>query len=138
MLCKSKLIRFLDPLLVGDYPPSMHKLVAERLPEIGAEASRFLKGTLDFVGINHYTTMYARNDRIGIRKLIMQDASTDSGVITTRKDARTMSFCQHHMHLHLYILFPWFSFRFEAWSCDWRQSKSLSFSSSSLYVVNKI
>lgn len=74
---------FLDPLLLGDYPPSMHKLVAERLPEIRPEASRFLKGTLDFVGINHYTTMYARNDRIGIRKLIMQDASTDSGVITT-------------------------------------------------------
>lgn len=67
----------------------MQKLVAERLPEIGPEVSRFLKGTLDFVGINHYTTLYARNDRIGIRKFIMQDASTDSGVITTRKDAKT-------------------------------------------------
>lgn len=96
----------------------MHKLVAERLPEIGPEASRFLKGTLDFVGINHYTTMYARNDRIGIRKLIMQDASTDSGVITTRKDARTTSFCQHHMALAL--IYP-FSFVFiQIWSMELR------------------
>lgn len=74
---------FLDPLLLGNYPLSMQKLVAERLPEIGVEASQFLKGTLDFIGINHYTSLYARNDKIGIRKLIMQDASTDSAVITT-------------------------------------------------------
>ncbi|KAH6767973.1 beta glucosidase 41 [Perilla frutescens var. frutescens] len=74
---------FLDPLLLGKYPLSMQKLVAERLPKIGVEASQFLKGTLDFIGINHYTSLYARNDKIGIRKLILQDASTDSAVITT-------------------------------------------------------
>lgn len=63
----------------------MQKLVAERLPEITPEVSRFLKGTLDFVGINHYTTLYVRNDRMKLRKLILQDASTDSAVITTCK-----------------------------------------------------
>ncbi|PIM98196.1 Beta-glucosidase, lactase phlorizinhydrolase [Handroanthus impetiginosus] len=74
---------FLDPLLLGNYPISMQKLVAERLPEITPEVSRLLKGSLDFIGINHYTTLYARNDRTRFRKLILQDALSDSAVITT-------------------------------------------------------
>ncbi|KAK4398452.1 putative beta-glucosidase 41 [Sesamum angolense] len=72
---------FLDPLLLGHYPLSMQKLVAERLPEITPETSRLLKGSLDFVGINHYTTLYARNDRTRFRKFILQDASSDSATI---------------------------------------------------------
>lgn len=63
----------------------MQKLVGDRLPEISSKASVFLKGTLDFVGINHYTTLYVRNDKLQLRKLILQDASTDSAVITTCK-----------------------------------------------------
>lgn len=63
----------------------MQKLVGERLPEIGPDLSPLLKGSLDFIGINHYTSLYARNDRTRIRKLILQDASSDSAVITTRK-----------------------------------------------------
>ncbi|KAL7087809.1 hypothetical protein ACP275_13G091000 [Erythranthe tilingii] len=74
---------FLDPLLLGNYPVSMQKLVAERLPKITYEISQLLKGSLDFIGINHYTTLYARNDRTRIRKFVLQDASSDSAVITT-------------------------------------------------------
>ncbi|KAA8523782.1 hypothetical protein F0562_010205 [Nyssa sinensis] len=74
---------FLDPLLLGEYPLSMQKLVGQRLPEITPEMSRLLLGSLDFVGINHYTTLYARNDRTRIRKLVLQDASSDAAVITT-------------------------------------------------------
>ncbi|XP_057766531.1 putative beta-glucosidase 41 isoform X6 [Salvia miltiorrhiza] len=74
---------FLDPLVVGKYPVSMQKLVGERLPEIGADVSEFLRGSLDFIGINHYTTLYVRNDRMRLANLILHDASTDSAVITT-------------------------------------------------------
>ncbi|KAF3453556.1 hypothetical protein FNV43_RR03996 [Rhamnella rubrinervis] len=74
---------FLDPLLLGAYPPSMKKHVGERLPEISPAISKFIMGSLDFVGINHYTTLYARNDRTLIRKFILRDASTDAAVITT-------------------------------------------------------
>ncbi|CAM8987873.1 unnamed protein product [Rhodiola kirilowii] len=74
---------FLDPLFYGEYPPSMKKLVSERLPDISSEVSELLKGSLDFVGINHYTTLYARNDMSRIMKLLLQDASSDSAVITT-------------------------------------------------------
>ncbi|KAG6790551.1 hypothetical protein POTOM_006707 [Populus tomentosa] len=74
---------FLDPLFLGKYPLSMKKLVGERLPEISQGMSKLLVGSLDFVGINHYTTLYVRNDRTRIRKLILQDASSDAAVITT-------------------------------------------------------
>ncbi|KAK2984762.1 hypothetical protein RJ640_004587 [Escallonia rubra] len=69
---------FLDPLLLGNYPLSMQKLVDERLPEISPAVSRLLVGSVDFVGINHYTTLYARNDRTRIRKLVLHDASSDT------------------------------------------------------------
>lgn len=76
-------IRFLDPIFFGRYPQAMENLVGERLPEISPEMSEFLKGSLDFVGLNHYTTLYVRNDRMNIRKLILQDASSDAAVITS-------------------------------------------------------
>ncbi|KAL6205601.1 hypothetical protein ACLB2K_022858 [Fragaria x ananassa] len=76
---------FLDPLFFGDYPLSMKKLVGKRLPAISKEVSKFLVGSVDFIGINHYTTLYARNDRTRIRKFILQDATSDAAVITTRK-----------------------------------------------------
>ncbi|XP_008789190.1 putative beta-glucosidase 41 isoform X2 [Phoenix dactylifera] len=74
---------FLDPLIFGHYPRSMQNIVGSRLPKITSEMSKSLAGTLDFVGINHYTTLYVRNDRIRIWNLVMDDASTDAGVITT-------------------------------------------------------
>ncbi|WCJ31314.1 beta glucosidase 41 [Euphorbia peplus] len=74
---------FLDPLFFGRYPLSMENLVGERLPAITQKMSKFILGCLDFVGINHYTTLYVRNDRTRIRKFVLQDASSDASVITT-------------------------------------------------------
>uniref|UniRef100_A0A453SUV4 4-hydroxy-7-methoxy-3-oxo-3,4-dihydro-2H-1,4-benzoxazin-2-yl glucosidebeta-D-glucosidase n=1 Tax=Aegilops tauschii subsp. strangulata TaxID=200361 RepID=A0A453SUV4_AEGTS len=74
---------FLDPLMFGRYPASMQKLVGDRLPQFSNQESQLVSGSLDFVGINHYTTLYARNDRMRVRKLVMNDASTDAAVIAT-------------------------------------------------------
>ncbi|KAG6634530.1 hypothetical protein CIPAW_12G124900 [Carya illinoinensis] len=74
---------FLDPLIFGEYPLSMRKLVGGRLPNISSAVSKLLVGSFDFVGINHYTTLYARNDRTQIRKLILHDASSDTAVIAS-------------------------------------------------------
>jgi beta-glucosidase len=63
----------------------MKKFVGKRLPKISPATSKFLVGSLDFLGINHYTTLYARNDRSRIRKLIVKDAIADAAVITSRK-----------------------------------------------------
>ena len=69
--------------MFGHYPPSMQKLAGDRLPQFSTQASKLVSGLLDFVGINHYTTLYVRNDRMLIRKLVMNDASTDVVVIPT-------------------------------------------------------
>jgi beta-glucosidase len=61
----------------------MKKFVGKRLPKISPATSKFLVGSLDFLGINHYTTLYARNDRSRIRKLIVKDAIADAAVITS-------------------------------------------------------
>ncbi|KAK4582311.1 hypothetical protein RGQ29_025475 [Quercus rubra] len=52
---------FMDPLTNGDYPHSMRSLVGDRLPKFTKEQSKLLKGSLDFLGLNYYTTNYAAN-----------------------------------------------------------------------------
>lgn len=69
----------------------MQTQVGDRLPQITPEVSEFIIRTLDFVGVNHYTSLYAKNDKTGIRKFILRDASTDAAVITTSKQSTPMS-----------------------------------------------
>jgi beta-glucosidase len=102
--------------MFGHYPPSMQKLAGDRLPQFSTHASKLVSGSLDFVGINHYTTLYARNDRLRIRKLVMDDASTDSAVIPTayrhgKKIGETVQFAKPFLPLlRLVILIPILSF----------------------------
>jgi beta-glucosidase len=53
--------RFLDPLVYGDYPPEMRQILGGRLPSFSPEDRRKLRYKLDFIGVNHYTTLYARD-----------------------------------------------------------------------------
>lgn len=48
---------FLDPLVFGDYPPSMKELVGDRLPSL-LNTGVTLKNSFDFIGLNHFTTNY--------------------------------------------------------------------------------
>ncbi|GAB4846344.1 hypothetical protein Ancab_025350 [Ancistrocladus abbreviatus] len=49
----------LDPLVYGDYPDKMRQYMGSSLPNFTAEETALVKGSLDFIGINHYTTFYA-------------------------------------------------------------------------------
>lgn len=49
---------FLDPIFFGDYPDSMRNAVRDRLPQFSREEVKLLHGSLDFIGLNHYTTRY--------------------------------------------------------------------------------
>ncbi|XP_039114952.1 LOW QUALITY PROTEIN: beta-glucosidase 6-like [Dioscorea cayenensis subsp. rotundata] len=73
---------FMDPLFFGDYPSSMRKRVGNRLPKFSASEAALIKGSLDFVGINHYTTYYAQPNVTNIVGLLFNDALADSGAIT--------------------------------------------------------
>ncbi|XP_062111397.1 beta-glucosidase 40-like isoform X2 [Humulus lupulus] len=68
---------FLDPLIFGDYPKSMRERVRKRLPVFSKFEASLVKGSLDFVGINHYTTYYGWN-----RTMALNDTVQDSGALT--------------------------------------------------------
>lgn len=53
--------RFAHPIIYGDYPQSMKSLVGNRLPKFTEAQSKLLKGSLDFLGVNYYTTNYAES-----------------------------------------------------------------------------
>ncbi|MEL6275528.1 MAG: family 1 glycosylhydrolase, partial [Bacteroidota bacterium] len=50
---------FTDPIYFGDYPTVMRERVGDRLPYFTAEEKQLIKGSSDFFGLNHYSTMYA-------------------------------------------------------------------------------
>ncbi|CAN6268522.1 unnamed protein product [Urochloa humidicola] len=52
---------FLDPIVFGDYPPEMRQVLGSRLPIFSPEEKRKLGFKLDFIGVNHYTTLYAKD-----------------------------------------------------------------------------
>lgn len=51
--------RVLHPLVFGDYPDVMKRTAGERLPSFSKEESELVKGSSDFLGLIHYTAMYA-------------------------------------------------------------------------------
>ncbi|CAB83125.1 beta-glucosidase-like protein [Arabidopsis thaliana] len=51
----------LKPLVFGDYPDEMKRTLGSRLPVFSEEESEQVKGSSDFVGIIHYTTVYVTN-----------------------------------------------------------------------------
>ncbi|KAF8391382.1 hypothetical protein HHK36_023686 [Tetracentron sinense] len=56
-----KVAWLLDPLIHGDYPPEMRRYLGQNLPKFSLEESKILKHSLDFIGINHYSTLYAKD-----------------------------------------------------------------------------
>ncbi|KAK1264585.1 Beta-glucosidase 11 [Acorus gramineus] len=54
--------RYLDPIVFGDYPSSVKRLVGDRLPVFTKQESEAIKGSFDFIGVNHYVTLYVMDN----------------------------------------------------------------------------
>ncbi|KAJ4842663.1 hypothetical protein Tsubulata_047346 [Turnera subulata] len=52
---------FLDPLTYGDYPRTMRDYVKDRLPKFTKTQSEMLRGSLDFLGLNYYSSRYVKH-----------------------------------------------------------------------------
>jgi beta-glucosidase len=50
---------FTDPTVFGDYPDEMKDRIGDRLPKFSDAQRKELIGSLDFMGLNHYSTLYA-------------------------------------------------------------------------------
>ncbi|KAF5449537.1 hypothetical protein F2P56_029970 [Juglans regia] len=72
---------FIEPLIFGNYPSSMRNRVGSRLPEFSKSDVSLLKGSLDFVGINYYTTYYAKINSSNFIGDLLNDSIADSGAI---------------------------------------------------------
>ncbi|CAI7801730.1 unnamed protein product [Closterium sp. NIES-53] len=48
----------LHPIFFGAYPPAMSHYVGPRLPSFSPLQAALLKGSVDFLGLNHYTSRY--------------------------------------------------------------------------------
>lgn len=75
----------MDPLFFGVYPSSMRERVGDRLPKFSAKEAALVNGSLDFVGVNHYTTYYAKHNATNLIGLLLNDTLADSGAIILRK-----------------------------------------------------
>ncbi|ONL94967.1 Beta-glucosidase 40 [Zea mays] len=73
---------FADPFFFGDYPATMRARVGERLPKFTADEAALVKGALDFMGINHYTTFYTRHNDTNIIGRLLNDTLADTGTIS--------------------------------------------------------
>lgn len=46
------------PLYYGDYPAVMRERIGDRLPKFSQEEKELLGNSLDFIGLNHYTSRF--------------------------------------------------------------------------------
>lgn len=53
--------RILHPLVFGDYPETMRKIAGSRLPSFTNFESELVINSFDFIGLNHYTSLYVSN-----------------------------------------------------------------------------
>ncbi|KAJ3672945.1 hypothetical protein LUZ60_006319 [Juncus effusus] len=52
---------YLGPLMNGQYPKIMQKIVRDRLPKFTPQEVSLVKGSADYIGINQYTAFYVKN-----------------------------------------------------------------------------
>ncbi|CAN0880862.1 Beta-glucosidase 11, partial [Linum grandiflorum] len=70
----------LNPIVRGEYPKSMRKVIGERLPKFTPNQVKVLKGSIDFLGVNYYTSNFAGH----IPDKFPPNFKYDAGVAQTR------------------------------------------------------
>ncbi|KAJ4974107.1 hypothetical protein NE237_007281 [Protea cynaroides] len=71
----------LDPIMFGEYPPEMQRILGPRLPKFSLQEKEKLQNKLDFIGISHYTSLYAQDCMFSECNAIT--SQTDAFVLTT-------------------------------------------------------
>nr|GFA83853.1 beta-glucosidase 11-like isoform X2 [Tanacetum cinerariifolium] len=70
---------FLNPLVNGDYPEIMKKNAGNRIPTFTKLESDLIKGSFDFVGINHYDKFYIKDNPSSL-DMDIRDVAADMAV----------------------------------------------------------
>ncbi|KAL5701270.1 hypothetical protein ACHQM5_026624 [Ranunculus cassubicifolius] len=51
----------INPLVFGDYPKRMKRIAGSRIPSFTSKQAELVKGSYDFIGVNHYFTIYIQD-----------------------------------------------------------------------------
>ena len=51
----------LDPLVYGHYPAEMRDCLGLELPRFSDRDKELIKGSMDFIGLNHYSALYVKD-----------------------------------------------------------------------------
>ncbi|KDP39384.1 hypothetical protein JCGZ_01141 [Jatropha curcas] len=77
---------FMDPIMYGEYPPEMQQIVGLRLPKFSVEDRKKLESKLDFIGINHYSTLYAKDCLVSSCNITTDIIADSFAYITGERD----------------------------------------------------
>ncbi|KAH9321394.1 hypothetical protein KI387_016033, partial [Taxus chinensis] len=80
---------FLDPIVFGEYPSIMRKLVGKRMPKITEDLRHKLRGSFDFIGLNYYSAFYTKDASYFMNSPI-RDFTMDSLTTTTDEKDGTL------------------------------------------------
>ncbi|XP_016554915.2 beta-glucosidase 11 isoform X1 [Capsicum annuum] len=58
----------MNPFIFGDYPSVMKKAAGTRIPTFTKYEAKLVKGSADFIGLNHYTTVFVKYKPSSIEK----------------------------------------------------------------------
>ncbi|XP_028552937.1 lactase-phlorizin hydrolase [Dendrobium catenatum] len=87
----------LNPIVFGDYPEIMRTICSSRLPNFTTSQIEMLKGSFDFIGLNHYTSAFVMDNSI-ILKMYPRDYILDMGanIAASRNETPSGSFVPTH------------------------------------------
>ncbi|KAL2535540.1 Beta-glucosidase 11 [Forsythia ovata] len=89
-----------DPLIYGDYPDIVKKNAGKRIPSFTKYESKQIKGSVDFLGVNHYTTLYVKDNPSALQ---MDNRDFDSDIaVELKRSAVKLGFL-----LDEYAIMPW-------------------------------
>jgi beta-glucosidase len=58
----------LHPIYYGDYPETMRERLGDRLPKFSEEEKEFIRNSIDFLGLNHYTSRFIAHATDGLEE----------------------------------------------------------------------
>ncbi|CAH8306454.1 unnamed protein product [Eruca vesicaria subsp. sativa] len=94
----------LGPLIFGDYPDEMKRVVGSRLPVFSEEESEQVKGSSDFIGIIHYLAASVTNIKFNPSLSGHSDFYSDMGVSLTCWNQNSFFWITNK---HFYAVAPW-------------------------------
>ncbi|XP_014499465.1 vicianin hydrolase-like [Vigna radiata var. radiata] len=102
---------YVHPVTYGDYPESMRSSVGARLPAFTKAESEGLKNSIDFLGVNYYTTYYAEHaepvstNRTFYTDILATLSTEKNGLLVGTKTDLDWLFIYpkgiHHLMLHI-------------------------------------